>query len=1170
MTEPADHLSRLRVRLVDTVDIDERAELEHQIAVLEAQLNLSVEQRFINTGGGDYAQGNIDKRQYHIVNVTPTPSMAVWRQKLSLKLYDHSSALTSRVEAFVGRKAELAAIQELIFQSMLTGGYVVIRGQAGQGKSSIIAHLIEGYGASETAHHFIPSNPIPQHEVTLLRDLTARLALKHELVDFLLDSDTLPALSQNFEQVLQRIAEQGHQEVIFIDGLDQLSGHGTMRNLGFLPTQLRPGIVIVLTTRPDDTLRSLTPHTPKRYYALPGFSQEDWVELLNQHSTAVSPHDIVQLHTKLRGHALYLRLAAQLLTEDEAPDVARILERVDADAEGLFSLSIERLSGRSDWPDTVKLILAILTAARAPISQGAIAHLSQLDFERVRNGLERLGGLVDSDPHGRTALYHEKLREFLTAYGYDQRTPFDAREIRGRHARLAQWGLFQEAAAEPAWPDPEHDEREAERYRYAEDHLPAHVLFAKDEQLLQQLFSVDPSNDEDVARLERILHALQLETKLRINEGEYLLLHHVLPRGVGPLSTERSTTWVASRVRQAFRRWLDQYPEADRMRIREAALDQLQDRLKQDPTPGACWLVSSLGYRRDDVTATLWTVAEQHDDEIGDSALAALANTGASATAVERFVTILGDRGARRWNTALRAGYRHHADARLVDVINQHWLSTGSDTLSDFDRMALFDVLATAAERDSSGRMADAIWDLLDGLAIRYPEVYVPILRMGSGIAGKCDSAHVIPSLLKLLDLDTAGRHRELIYRRLADCIRPRQLVGWEQAIEPRIREIIQTDACHDSKTQGNWRTVDMDVKLFAWDTALCLDISDLPDWVEPTLITESNPEVAAYVMYRIGCLQLSELPQVVQNWLTEPFEKRMHTQEEWSHRIAAIRIAHSSVSSSAFAALLHCGLHSNESALQRTADALTDVAYALARLGEAEVAERLITTYHSSEYQHQRSAAAQAISALAAEGLVSGVALLDVVETLDDEERSPLERGYIISALGYARDITLSQDLLDQFAHWGRERTEDWLSLFAIEALARRGALRSYPNLMAHRLNMLREDSRWVLQPTHGKRDDRAAYFMCLLYQQYPQEFADVLASWITAGEWYDAEPIVEYLADRKRTSGEPVPPAIQQSLIVRVVERQRRNYAEREIIQQLDILAPELLLETDWSVYW
>jgi hypothetical protein len=494
-------------------------------------------------------------------------------------------------------------------------------------------------------------------------------------------------------------------------------------------------------------------------------------------------------------------------------------------------------------------------------------NLSGLDFEHVRTALERLGGLIERDSSGCAALYHAKLREFLISYSSDQRTPFDASDIRQWHARFAGWGLARDNTPGPLWPDSDRERREAERHYYAENHLPAHVLLARDKHLLQELFSVNLAQDEEVARLERILRALQQETKPRISEGEYLLLEHVLPLGVGPLSMDPSTKWAATGVRQAFRRWLDQYPAADRARIREITLDRLHNQLSHIPTPGACWLVSALGFRRDDVTVVLWNIAESHDNEIGDSALAALANTGASAAAVERFRTILGDRGARRWNGALRAAYRRHADASLVDVVRQHLLSTNNDILSDIERMGVLDVLTTAAEHDPSGHMADAIWDLLHEQAVRDPEIYIPMLRLGSGIVGKCDSTHVIPSMLGFLDQNSehAERHRELIYRRLADCIRPRQLIGWEQSVPPTVRAILQFDACHDSKALGRWRTVDVNCKLFAWDTAFCLNVDNLSDWVEPTLTAESNPQVAGYLMHRLGCLQLHDLPQVVQ-----------------------------------------------------------------------------------------------------------------------------------------------------------------------------------------------------------------------------------------------------------------------------------------------------------------
>ena len=53
----------------------------------------------------------------------------------------------------------------------------------GQGKSSVIAELVHKYGPEKTAYHFIPFNPGPDYQVSLLRDVMARLILTHNLSD---------------------------------------------------------------------------------------------------------------------------------------------------------------------------------------------------------------------------------------------------------------------------------------------------------------------------------------------------------------------------------------------------------------------------------------------------------------------------------------------------------------------------------------------------------------------------------------------------------------------------------------------------------------------------------------------------------------------------------------------------------------------------------------------------------------------------------------------------------------------------------------------------------------------------------------------------------------------------------------------------------------------------
>ncbi len=168
-----------------------------------------------------------------------------------------------------------------------TGGYITITGQAGQGKSSIIAKLVEIYqqkcGPENVAFHFIPFNPGPDHQVGLLRNLMACLILKYNLSDLYVASESRPALRDYFPKVLAELVAKGGQEVIFVDGLDQLEEDATgVRDLSFLTNNPPPGVVFVLGTRPNDTLRPLELLKPRYEYQLPDLIREDF-DLILRH-----------------------------------------------------------------------------------------------------------------------------------------------------------------------------------------------------------------------------------------------------------------------------------------------------------------------------------------------------------------------------------------------------------------------------------------------------------------------------------------------------------------------------------------------------------------------------------------------------------------------------------------------------------------------------------------------------------------------------------------------------------------------------------------------------------------------------------------------------------------------------------------------------------------------
>jgi TIR domain len=83
-------------------------------------------------------------------------SMSEKERRLKACLVDDRDFVREHLDHFVGRQQELAEIEKHILQCLPMGGYVIIAGQAGQGKSCIIAKLVEKYGGDQVPYHCIP------------------------------------------------------------------------------------------------------------------------------------------------------------------------------------------------------------------------------------------------------------------------------------------------------------------------------------------------------------------------------------------------------------------------------------------------------------------------------------------------------------------------------------------------------------------------------------------------------------------------------------------------------------------------------------------------------------------------------------------------------------------------------------------------------------------------------------------------------------------------------------------------------------------------------------------------------------------------------------------------------------------------------------------------------
>ncbi|OAN43807.1 hypothetical protein A6A03_17725 [Chloroflexus islandicus] len=403
----------------------------------------------------------------------------------------HSTNLrVAKLQAdFVGREQELAAIQQHIEKLRPTGGYLLVTGVADQGKSSILARLANTTNPPIPAY-FIRFTQSFEEQAALLGHLIAELLAQHDLIEealtYLADNASPITLRNSLLALLDRLARE-RPLTLMIDGLDQIPVEGNLgqRDLSFLPERLPAGVVIVIGTRPDDTLVPLKLLTACREYPLPPLSLADFATLLDRRGVALSEADRVELHRKLHGNAFDLAfLAQELQREPNLADAQALIRRVIANRSDIFTLTIKRLKQEPLWESVIEPILGVLVAAQEPLSLPALASILGLKRYRVTDAITLLRGLLgerDREGQARYFLLHLKLIEYLRS------ELFPDNELAVFHHRLAHWC---ERDRDRLW-QPANDQTEAERRAYAQTHLVYHLVYAQAYDRLWQLLDAD-------------------------------------------------------------------------------------------------------------------------------------------------------------------------------------------------------------------------------------------------------------------------------------------------------------------------------------------------------------------------------------------------------------------------------------------------------------------------------------------------------------------------------------------------------------------------------------------------------------------------------------------------------------------------------------------------------
>ncbi|MET8760777.1 ATP-binding protein [Lentzea sp. NPDC004782] len=174
---------------------------------------------------------------------------------LKAHIREFGTLIEERTRRFTGRGFVLDAIEGFLDDPAFASGYVVLRGEPGIGKTTVLAELIRRHGC---IHHFNIATEGIRSADAFLADVCAQLIVRYGL-----DHADLPAAATRDGGFLGRLLAEAavhddHRPVlVVVDALDEAEEALDGTNTLFLPSTLPRGVHFVVSTREQHDLRLL-------------------------------------------------------------------------------------------------------------------------------------------------------------------------------------------------------------------------------------------------------------------------------------------------------------------------------------------------------------------------------------------------------------------------------------------------------------------------------------------------------------------------------------------------------------------------------------------------------------------------------------------------------------------------------------------------------------------------------------------------------------------------------------------------------------------------------------------------------------------------------------------------------------------------------------------------
>lgn len=353
-----------------------------------------------------------------------------------IRVREFQTLVNERTRNFIGREFIFDAIDRLLEKGTdFPSGYIVISGEPGIGKTSLMAQLVKEKGY---VHHF----NIAAQNIRSVRDFLANLCAQL-IVRYGLDHPILPEeatkdsgfLSQLFAESVNKA--DGKQVVVLVDALDEAEHIGTLTavNRLYLPPVLPEGVFVVITTRPqtdyclavdnreDIYLKDTDPrnmddviHYIRSYLA----SYQDAMVTRLAAWQMSEEEFVTEIAAKSQGNFMYVFHVLRdirdcKLTKTEVGDVRRLPQGL----RGYYQHHWRKMKLRYPelFESTYEPVLCLLATVREPVSLHQIAEWSKHPLTQVRAVVlewqEFLN--IEETPQGETLfrVYHTSFQDFL-------------------------------------------------------------------------------------------------------------------------------------------------------------------------------------------------------------------------------------------------------------------------------------------------------------------------------------------------------------------------------------------------------------------------------------------------------------------------------------------------------------------------------------------------------------------------------------------------------------------------------------------------------------------------------------------------------------------------------------------------------------------------------------